>query len=91
MGFERPDLIRRYWKGVFWSPSYFAASRGGAPINILKTYIEQRKTPPVTWLPSRLNPRPELRGFTFPRIILRSLLDRSFTIQSLNVLVPTGP
>jgi REP element-mobilizing transposase RayT len=42
---QRPDLIRRYWKGVLWSPSYFAASRGGAPINILKTYIERQKTP----------------------------------------------
>jgi len=45
MGLQRPDLIRRYWKGVLWSPSYFAASRGGAPINILKTYMEQQKTP----------------------------------------------
>jgi putative transposase len=42
---ERPDLIKRYWKGVLWSPSYFAASCGGAPINILKAYIEQQKTP----------------------------------------------
>ena len=42
---ERPDLNKRYWKGVLWSPSYFAASCGGAPINILKAYIEQQKTP----------------------------------------------
>lgn len=42
---ERPDLMRRYWKGVLWSPSYFAASCGGAPINILKEYIQQQKTP----------------------------------------------
>jgi putative transposase len=42
---ERPDLTRRYWKGVLWSPSYFAASCGGAPIGILKVYIEQQKTP----------------------------------------------
>jgi putative transposase len=42
---ERPDLAQRYWKGVLWSPSYFAASCGGAPIAILKTYIEQQKTP----------------------------------------------
>ena len=45
MGFEPPDLIRRYWKGVLWSPSYFATSRGGTAINILKTYIEQQNTP----------------------------------------------
>ena len=42
---ERPDLMKRYSKGVLWSPSYFAASCGGAPINILKAYIEQQKTP----------------------------------------------
>jgi putative transposase len=42
---ERPDMQRRYWKGVLWSPSYFAASCGGAPIDILRTYIEQQQTP----------------------------------------------
>jgi putative transposase len=42
---ERPDIQRRYWKGVLWSPSYFAASCGGAPIEILRTYIEQQQTP----------------------------------------------
>ena len=42
---ERPDLARRYWKGALWSPSYFAASCGGPPINILKTYIEEQKPP----------------------------------------------
>jgi len=42
---ERPDLVRRYWKGVLWSPSYFAASCGGAPIGVLKAYTEQQKTP----------------------------------------------
>ena len=38
---ERPDLVRRYWKGARWSPSYFAASCGGVPIDVLKAYIEQ--------------------------------------------------
>ena len=42
---ERPDMQRRYWKGALWSPSYFAASCGGAPIEILRTYIEQQQTP----------------------------------------------
>src|SRR5882762_4501407 len=42
---ERPDLVRRYWKGVLWSPSYFAASCGGAPSGVLREYIEQQKTP----------------------------------------------
>ena len=42
---ERPDLVGRYWKGVLWSPSQSAASCGGAPIGILKAYIEQQKVP----------------------------------------------
>lgn len=41
----RPDIERRYWQGVLWSPSYFAASCGGAPISIIRQYIEQQKTP----------------------------------------------
>lgn len=35
-----PWLKRR---GMLWSPSYFAGSCGGAPLEILKTYIEQQK------------------------------------------------
>lgn len=42
---ERPDLRKRYWKNVLWSPSYFASSCGGAPISIIKQYIEQQQTP----------------------------------------------
>jgi putative transposase len=42
---ERPDLAPRYWKGVLWSPSYFAASCGDAPLNMLKSYIEQQNAP----------------------------------------------
>jgi putative transposase len=42
---QRPDIARRYWKGVLWSPSYFAASCGGAPLSIIRRYVdEQRKT-----------------------------------------------
>lgn len=41
----RPEMTRRYWKGVLWSPSYFAASCGGAPISIIRQYIEQQRTP----------------------------------------------
>lgn len=28
-----------------WSPSYFAASCGGAPLSIIKTYVEQQRRP----------------------------------------------
>lgn len=40
-----PQLAQYYWKGALWSPSYFAGSCGGAPIEIVKQYIEQQKTP----------------------------------------------
>jgi putative transposase len=39
----RPDLARRYWKDVLWSPSYFAASAGGAPLSVLKQYVESQR------------------------------------------------
>lgn len=39
-----PWLKRR---GVLWSPSYFAASCGGAPIEILRQYIEQQQAVPA--------------------------------------------
>jgi putative transposase len=43
---ERPDIAQRYYyKGVLWSPSYFASSCGGAPIEIVRQYIEQQQTP----------------------------------------------
>ena len=43
---EFPAHIRRYlWGQHFWSPSYFAGSCGGAPLSILKEYIEQQKRP----------------------------------------------
>jgi putative transposase len=42
---DRPDIAKRYYKGVLWSPSYFAASCGGAPLSIIKQYVEQQRTP----------------------------------------------
>ncbi|MGL5030150.1 MAG: IS200/IS605 family transposase [Aeromonas sp.] len=43
---ERPDIAAKfYYKGVLWSPSYFASSCGGAPIEIIRQYIEQQQTP----------------------------------------------
>ncbi len=42
---EYPMLQKHYWKGALWSPSYFSGSCGGAPIDIIKKYIEGQKTP----------------------------------------------
>jgi len=40
-----PALTKKYWKGVLWSPSYFAGSCGGAPLTVIKQYIEQQQEP----------------------------------------------
>jgi len=40
---QRPDIVRRYWKNVLWSPSYFAASCGGAPLDVIRRYVEQQR------------------------------------------------
>lgn len=39
---QLPELSRIYWKGVLWSPSYFASSCGGAPLDVIKQYIEEQ-------------------------------------------------
>lgn len=43
---EHAAHINKYlWGNHFWSPSYFAASCGGAPLNVIKEYIDQQKRP----------------------------------------------
>ena len=42
---EFPELERRYHKGVLWSPSYFAGSCGGAPLTVIRQYVENQQTP----------------------------------------------
>lgn len=40
------EVRKALWGEHFWSPSYFAASCGGAPLDIVKNYIyQQRPTP----------------------------------------------
>ena len=40
-----PSIRKKLWGGALWSPSYFAGSCGGAPISIIRQYIEQQQTP----------------------------------------------
>lgn len=40
-----PSLLKRCYSGQLWSPSYFAGSCGGAPLSMIKQYIENQKTP----------------------------------------------
>lgn len=42
---DYPDIRKKLWGGALWSPSYFAGSCGGAPISIIRQYIEQQRTP----------------------------------------------
>ena len=39
------DLAECFWGKALWSPSYFSGSCGGAPIDIVRKYIESQKTP----------------------------------------------
>jgi putative transposase len=58
---EFTGRVNRYaMHGHFWSPSYLAASCGGAPHSIIRQYIEQQNRPgwltpsvnTASWLPS---------------------------------------
>ena len=40
-----PTIRKKLWGGALWSPSYFAGSCGGAPISVIRQYIEQQQTP----------------------------------------------
>ena len=40
-----PRIQKKLWGGSLWSPSDFAGSYGGAPIEVIRQYIEQQKTP----------------------------------------------
>jgi len=38
-----PEVLEKLWGSSLWSPSYFAVSCGGAPIEIVKRYIEGQR------------------------------------------------
>ena len=40
-----PSVQNKLWGSALWSPSYFAGSCGGAPIEVIRKYIEQQQTP----------------------------------------------
>ena len=40
---KHPELEKKYWKGKLWSPSYFAGSCGGAPISVIRQYVESQR------------------------------------------------
>jgi putative transposase len=42
-GYE--SIQKHLWGNALWSPSYFAGACGGAPLAVIRQYIEQQKTP----------------------------------------------
>jgi len=44
---DMPNIKERYWGNgsALWHRSYFAGSVGGAPLEIVKQYIQQQDTP----------------------------------------------
>lgn len=42
---QYPSISKQLWGSALWSPSYFAGSCGGAPIEIIRQYIEQQNMP----------------------------------------------
>ncbi|MBF7692470.1 IS200/IS605 family transposase [Acinetobacter pollinis] len=37
---KHPEIKNKLWGNALWSPSYFASSCGGVPIDIMKKYIK---------------------------------------------------
>jgi putative transposase len=40
---EFPTLKNRLWKGHLWSPSYFLVTVGGAPLEVIKRFVETQR------------------------------------------------
>lgn len=41
-----PEIKQALWGDHFWSPSYCAVSAGGAPLEVIRKYIEDQDRPP---------------------------------------------
>lgn len=40
---HRTELQKKLWGGAFWTPSYFAVSCGGAPLDVLRLYVQNQQ------------------------------------------------
>jgi putative transposase len=40
-----PSIQKALWGESLWSPSYFAGACGGAPLSVIRQYIEQQASP----------------------------------------------
>jgi putative transposase len=68
-----PEILRALWGKAFWSPSYFVVSCGGAPLDIIKDYVDNQENPlrvrrsddasTMQRKTQKPYPRTEVRGF----------------------------
>jgi len=70
-----PEILEKLWGAAFWSPSYFVVSCGGAPLEVVKSYVESQQAPGRRTQKSQprcipnangkktLHPPTEVRGF----------------------------
>ncbi len=42
---QHPAIQQALWGKHLWSPSYFAGACGGAPLSVIRQYIEQQQSP----------------------------------------------
>jgi putative transposase len=40
-----PEVTKALWGDHFWSPSYCVVSCGGAPLDVIKAYVESQQAP----------------------------------------------
>jgi putative transposase len=59
---DRPEVSGRYRQGVLWSPSYFAASCGGASLSVISQYVQSQRE--ASYGRPAIPPRPGGRGFS---------------------------
>lgn len=64
-----PEVQRALWGRHFWSPSYCVVSCGGAPLEVVRTYVETQQTRAKRPKPrpSRTNTPPHKTGPDMPR------------------------
>lgn len=41
-----PEISKKLWGDRFWSPSYCVVTCGGAPLEVVKSYVETQEKPP---------------------------------------------
>jgi putative transposase len=42
---DLPEVRSRLWGDAFWSPSYCVVSCGGAPLEVIRQYVEEQRSP----------------------------------------------